>query len=533
MPEPPGWCSTSCCAGRSRWASGCAPRPASARARSRSPRCRSTWPATCSATLPTAWCWSIGAGEMAELVVTHLRGHGVTRFLVANRTFERAVELAERFGGDAVRYEALDGPHGGGRHRHLLDRRQRARSSRRGDMERGDAPPARTAPSSSSTSPSRATSTPAVNKVLQRLPLRHRRPAGRGRLQPGRTSARGGAGPRRSSKKRWRSFEEWLQSLAVVPTLVALREWATEVKDEELEKFLAKMPDLTDDERKKVGALAHSIVNKLLHPPTVRIKEMASDEEGYRYAEALRVALRPDGTGESEPRPSRIPRDGRLGRPPGREPVCAPSFPTARSGRRLAERSPPSPPDVIVIGSRKSPLAMTQTGLVTRHAAGGSTRGSKCASRRSSPRATGSSTRRSRASATGVSSSRRSRRRCCDGTIDLAVHSAKDVPTELPAGLGLLAFPEREDPADVFVGRLTRGSKTRAGARRVGTSSLRRRSQLLARFPAPARRGYPRQCRDPHPQDRRTGSRRHHPGGRRPHAAGPPRTTRRSSSPPT
>ena len=68
------------------------------------------------------------------------------------------------------------------------------------------------------------------------------------------------------------------------------------------------------------------------------------------------------------------------------------------------------------------------------------------------------------------------------GDIDLAVHSAKDVPTALPAGLDLPAFTEREDPADAFVGKLARVEDL-AGARRIGTSSLRRRSQLLARFP--------------------------------------------------
>lgn len=68
------------------------------------------------------------------------------------------------------------------------------------------------------------------------------------------------------------------------------------------------------------------------------------------------------------------------------------------------------------------------------------------------------------------------------GDADLAVHSAKDVPTVLPEGLGLLAFPEREDPADVFVGSLSSPAELTPG-RRIGTSSLRRRSQLLARFP--------------------------------------------------
>jgi hydroxymethylbilane synthase len=62
-----------------------------------------------------------------------------------------------------------------------------------------------------------------------------------------------------------------------------------------------------------------------------------------------------------------------------------------------------------------------------------------------------------------------------DGRADLAVHSLKDLPTELPAGLVLAAVPEREDPRDAVVGR--RLADLPAGAR-VGTSSLRRAAQL-------------------------------------------------------
>ena len=58
---------------------------------------------------------------------------------------------------------------------------------------------------------------------------------------------------------------------------------------------------------------------------------------------------------------------------------------------------------------------------------------------------------------------------------DLAVHSLKDLPTELPAGLVLAATPEREDPRDAIVGR--RLADLPAGAR-LGTSSLRRAAQL-------------------------------------------------------
>ena len=66
-----------------------------------------------------------------------------------------------------------------------------------------------------------------------------------------------------------------------------------------------------------------------------------------------------------------------------------------------------------------------------------------------------------------------------DGAIDIAVHSLKDLPTDLPPGLALLAVPEREDPADVLVSAEgLRLSELEDGAR-VGTSSLRRRALLL------------------------------------------------------
>jgi hydroxymethylbilane synthase len=65
------------------------------------------------------------------------------------------------------------------------------------------------------------------------------------------------------------------------------------------------------------------------------------------------------------------------------------------------------------------------------------------------------------------------------GEIDLAVHSAKDLPAELAEGLEIAAAPSREDPRDALCGAAASVSELAAGAR-VGTSSLRRRSQLLA-----------------------------------------------------
>ena len=67
------------------------------------------------------------------------------------------------------------------------------------------------------------------------------------------------------------------------------------------------------------------------------------------------------------------------------------------------------------------------------------------------------------------------------GEVDLAVHSAKDVPVQLAEGLELVAAPVREDPRDVLCGAASLDDLPEAA--RIGTVSLRRRSQVLARRP--------------------------------------------------
>jgi hydroxymethylbilane synthase len=68
------------------------------------------------------------------------------------------------------------------------------------------------------------------------------------------------------------------------------------------------------------------------------------------------------------------------------------------------------------------------------------------------------------------------------GEAEVGVHSAKDLPSEMPAGLEIAAVPPREDPADVWVGPGASLADVPEGAR-VGTASLRRRAMLLAARP--------------------------------------------------
>jgi hydroxymethylbilane synthase len=67
--------------------------------------------------------------------------------------------------------------------------------------------------------------------------------------------------------------------------------------------------------------------------------------------------------------------------------------------------------------------------------------------------------------------------------VDLAVHSMKDLPTDLPDGLQLTAVMEREDPRDVFISRDSRSLDELNAGERIGTSSLRRKAFLLNGYP--------------------------------------------------
>jgi glutamyl-tRNA reductase len=79
-------------------------------------------------------------------------------------------------------------------------------------------------------------------------------------------------------------FREWQASLEVVPAITSLRARAEEIRAAEL----AKLGHLSGDERRRVESVTAQILNKLLHLPTVRMKEAAAANEGAAYADAVR-----------------------------------------------------------------------------------------------------------------------------------------------------------------------------------------------------------------------------------------------------
>jgi len=84
------------------------------------------------------------------------------------------------------------------------------------------------------------------------------------------------------------SFWHWLQSLSVAPTVVALRERAEQIRRSELDEHLGRLANLSEHDRRIIETMTASSVGRLLHEPTLRLKQHASDGDGVQYAATLR-----------------------------------------------------------------------------------------------------------------------------------------------------------------------------------------------------------------------------------------------------
>jgi glutamyl-tRNA reductase len=84
------------------------------------------------------------------------------------------------------------------------------------------------------------------------------------------------------------AFQLGLIAATVAPTVVALRSKAAEVVDAELVRLGGRLPGLDDKARDEIAQTVRRVVDKLLHAPTVRVKELAASADGDTYTEALR-----------------------------------------------------------------------------------------------------------------------------------------------------------------------------------------------------------------------------------------------------
>ncbi len=225
----------------------------------------------------------IGAGSTGALAGAVLRRQGISQVTVANRTHARAVRLAESLDGHAVGLDGLE---------HAL--------------ATADVAVAAT-----------GSTAPLLGVQLVRAAMQHRagRPlvlldlalphdvdpavaaihgvslldleALRGVLT-GSPAAADVVAVRAIVAQEAAGFVDRQRARSVAPTVIALREQAAEVVRAELDRLAGRLPQLEDRERVEVETTVRRVVDKLLHAPTVRVKELAESPGGDRYAEALR-----------------------------------------------------------------------------------------------------------------------------------------------------------------------------------------------------------------------------------------------------
>ncbi|MFG1815948.1 glutamyl-tRNA reductase [Kribbella sp. NPDC049174] len=220
----------------------------------------------------------VGAGSMASLAAQTLLNGGAASVTVANRNYDRAVALTERVGGTAIQLAAVPDALAdadlvvsctGARGVVLTEEMIRNATDGRPFGVLDVALPRDVAPE--------AARIPGVTLVtLADL-----------------AGTAGGSdddieGVRRIVSEEVGSFEATRRAASVAPTVVALRAMATELVESELARLDRKLPGLDDNQRHEVARTIRRVVDKVLHTPTVRVKELAADPGGPTYADALR-----------------------------------------------------------------------------------------------------------------------------------------------------------------------------------------------------------------------------------------------------
>ncbi|MBI4391184.1 MAG: glutamyl-tRNA reductase, partial [candidate division NC10 bacterium] len=227
----------------------------------------------------------LGAGEMSEAAAQHLKEEGVSAILVSNRRYERALDLAARLGGRAVRFDQFKeevlsadiviastaAPHP------ILTRadvEQIIRARRQRPLFLIDIAVPRDI----------AADVNAIDNVyLYDIDDLEAVAAANRKLREEEAVVAEGIVEREAE-----AFTRWLRSLEVVPTIQTLRERVEAMRDQELGRALHRLSDLTPEQQAIIRQLAHSIVNKILHHPMIELKRQSARRDGHITISALR-----------------------------------------------------------------------------------------------------------------------------------------------------------------------------------------------------------------------------------------------------
>ncbi len=211
----------------------------------------------------------IGAGEMAELAVEHLRGQGIGEVVVANRTISRAAELAGRFSGKAVSLNEVQGQlqdvdivisSTGAKTEILTCEDVRPIIKRRGNRPLffiDIAVPRDLDPQLGELENVILYDIDHLNNVIA---------ANRSEREKEAVLARN------IIDEESQKFTRWRKGMALTPTIRAMRNKVAAICSTELERTLAKMPEIGDEERAQLEMMMKAIAAKVLHDPLVYLK---------------------------------------------------------------------------------------------------------------------------------------------------------------------------------------------------------------------------------------------------------------------
>jgi len=226
----------------------------------------------------------LGAGEMSELTALHMQANGASEVVVANRTFARAEELAEKFKGSAVefdqRYEALRtidivvSATAATDYVITKDELSTVVSRRRDPLFFFDiAVPRDIDPVCADFRNVYVYDVDALDGIIEANKAERMIEAAKAEVIVGEEIA---------------AFEKWLELMEVEPTIAAMREQAESLRQRELARAYKKLGDLSPKERDTVDRLTQSITNKMLHHPTLKLREASGGRRGVATIETAR-----------------------------------------------------------------------------------------------------------------------------------------------------------------------------------------------------------------------------------------------------
>jgi glutamyl-tRNA reductase len=218
----------------------------------------------------------LGAGEMAELAAKHLISSGVKEVLVSNRTYERACDIAKEFNGKPVRFdEFIDEMARAdivicstGAPDYIVTKGQMQKVMKERKQRQvfliDISVPRNIDPETNDLDNVYLYNVDDLQGVVDSNLFERKKEAEKAE---------------KIIDEELETFLRWQSTLDSVPTIIAIREKAEEIKKEELDKLFHKITGMGEKEREAIEYMAAALINKMIHPPTAALKEDSEDKD--------------------------------------------------------------------------------------------------------------------------------------------------------------------------------------------------------------------------------------------------------------